>query len=257
VKLFDSHLHLTDAAFTDDRGDVMTRARDAGVSAMVTVASNPADARTAVVLAGAERGVWTTVGLHPHEARDWGPDLMANIAALVDRDVVVALGETGLDFHYDNSPRTLQAQSFEAHLELAAECGLPVVVHSRSADAETEAFIRCFAGRATGVLHCFSGGPGLLETALDAGWHISFSGIITFRNYPDAELVRRVPRDRLLIETDSPYLAPVPHRGRRNEPAFVEHTCRTLAELRGEPAEEIAELTFSNACVLYGIGITE
>jgi TatD DNase family protein len=253
VKLFDSHLHLTDPAFAEDRDAVLLRARKAGVSSMVTVASNAEDARAAAALARVTDGVWATAGLHPHEARDWNHGVMTELRELVDRPEVVALGETGLDFFYDNSPRREQAESFEAHLELAVETDLPVVVHSREADDETASFIRRFAGRARGVLHCFAGGPALLTAGLDAGWHISFSGLVTFRSFGGAELARRVPRERLLIETDSPYLAPAPRRGRRNEPALVAHVCRALAALRGEAAEDVARTTFANACSFYGV----
>jgi TatD DNase family protein len=179
---------------------------------------------------------------------------MDEVTGLCDEPEIVALGETGLDFHYDRSPRREQTESFEAHLDLAARTGLPVVVHSRSADAETAELIRRHAGRVGGVLHCFSGGAALLRAGLDAGWYVSFSGIVTFRSWADAELVRRVPADRLLIETDSPYLAPVPRRGRRNEPALVAHTCAAVAEIRGEAVEAVAEATCGNARALYAIG---
>ena len=253
MKLFDSHLHLTDDAFAEDRAEVLARARESGVCAMVTVASNPEDARAGLTLARSEPDVWSTAGLHPHEARDWAPALMDEIRSLALETDVVAIGETGLDFYYDNSPRVEQTTSFEAHLALAAELGLPAIVHSRSADGETADLIRSWAGRLTGVLHCFSGGRDLLDVGLDAGWYVSFSGIVTFRTYEDADLVRRVPLERLLVETDSPYLAPVPRRGRRNEPAFVEHTCRVVAEHRGESAEVVAAATFRNACALYRV----
>lgn len=254
MKLFDSHLHLTDIAFAEDRADVLARARRAGVTGMTTVASNPADARSCLELARGEDDVWATAGLHPHEAGDWSPGLMDEVTRLSGEPRVVALGETGLDFHYDNAPRARQTESFEAHLALAARTGLPVVVHSRSADSDTAELIRRHAGRVGGVLHCFSGGPALLRAGLDAGWYVSFSGIVTFRSYTDAELVRRVPVDRLLIETDSPYLAPVPRRGRRNEPALVAHTCAAVAGMRGEAVEAVAEATCRNARALYAIG---
>jgi len=253
VKLFDSHLHLTDSAFEEDRTAVLARARRAGVTAMVTVASDPDDARAALDLARRQTGVWCTAGLHPHDAHRWDATAREAISDLARQPKVVALGETGLDFHYDRSPRSTQAASFEAHLDLAAATGLPVVVHSRSADSEMIEFIARYSGRVRGVLHCFSGGAELLEAGLDAGWWISFAGMVTFRSFDGAELVRRVPAERLLIETDSPYLAPVPERGRRNEPAFVGHTCAAVAELRGAAPRDVARQSFDNACAVYGV----
>lgn len=251
---FDSHLHLTDARFEEDRGDVLARAREAGVREMVTVATDPADARRCVELARAESGVWATAGLHPHDAGRFSASLLDEVRELTSLPEVVAVGETGLDFHYDNAPRDLQRESFRAHLELAAETGLPTVVHSREADEETAAILREFAGRCRGVLHCFTGGDALLDAGLEADWHVSFSGILTFGGAAMEAQARRVPEDRLLVETDSPYLAPVPRRGRRNEPAWVLHTCGRLAELRGVPPEQMVAATRRNARAFYGLG---
>ncbi len=253
MKLFDSHLHLTDGAFADDREDAIARAREAGVVGMVTVASNPGDAREAVELANRNEGIWATAGLHPHEACDWTPEHLSALRSLTTQPSVVAIGETGLDYFYDNAPRSEQAMSFEAQLELASDAELPVVVHSRAADEDTIHYIRAFAGRVVGVLHCFSGSAALLEAGLNAGWYISFSGFVTFRKFAGVDLVRRVPADRLLVETDSPYLAPVPLRGRRNEPSLVKHTCAALAEIRGEEVAVMAQCTFQNACRFYGV----
>ena len=255
MKLFDSHSHLTDAAFAEDRDETIARAREAGVAGMVTVASNPGDARRAIDLADRHEGLWATAGLHPHEARGYTPEQLSELRSLAAEPSVVAIGETGLDYFYDDSPRAEQATSFEAQLELASETGLPAVVHSRSADADTISFIRAFSGRAHGVLHCFSGAAALLEAGLEAGWYVSFSGIVTFAKYEGADLVRRVPADRLLVETDSPYLAPVPMRGRRNEPGLVGHTCAALGRIRGEDAEEVARRTLENACRFYGVEV--
>jgi TatD DNase family protein len=257
VKLFDSHLHLSDDAFADDREDVISRARQAGVVGMVTVASNLEDAARALRIATDNDGVWSTAGLHPHEARDWSRDHLPRLRRFTDSRLVVAIGETGLDYFYDNSPRVEQRRAFEAQLELAAELGLPVVVHSRAADEETTEFIRAFDGEVTGVLHCFSGGAELLEAGLEAGWYVSFSGMVTFKKYGDVASVRRVPANRLLIETDSPYLAPVPRRGRRNEPGLVGHTCATIAAMREEVPEAVASATLGNACRFYGVEIPE
>lgn len=247
---FDSHLHLTDRRFDDDREAVLERARRAGVREMVTVGTGPEDARAAIRLASATPGVWATVGLHPHEASRFTDAVLEELRGLAAEPAVVAIGETGLDFHYENSPRDEQRECFRAQMELAAELALPVVVHSRDADRETAGMVRHFAGRVVGILHCFTGGPELLDAGLEAGWSVSFSGIATFA--PElAESVTRVPDDRLLIETDSPYLAPVPKRGRRNEPAFLPFTRAHVANLRDRPEREVAEATRRNARALY------
>ncbi|MEN8144908.1 MAG: TatD family hydrolase [Gemmatimonadota bacterium] len=253
MRLFDSHLHLTDQAFADDRAAVLQRAGEAGVEGMVTVATHPEDAHAALALARVTRGMWCTAGLHPHEAERFGPDTVSTIESLTREPEVVAVGEMGLDFYYDNAPKARQQEAFEAQLELAASTGLPAVVHSREADAQTAAHIQAFKGRARGVLHCFTGGMDLLETALDADWYVSFSGIVSFKAFAAAETVRRVPDDRLLIETDSPYLAPVPNRGRRNEPAFVALTCNVVADIRQGSAEDVASLTLRNAREFYSL----
>lgn len=252
LRLFDSHCHLTAEAFAEDLDAVLARARANGVEEMVTIASDPDDASGAIALARKHVGLRATAGLHPHDAERFGPETESAIRRLLAEPEVVAVGETGLDFFYDNAPRARQRESFEAQVALAGEAGLPVVVHAREADEEVAEVIRGAPG-VHGVLHCFSGGEALLEAGLDAGWHVSFSGIVTFRRFEGAELVRRVPEERLLIETDSPYLAPVPHRGRRNEPAHLAHTCAAVAEIRGVPAERIAEATRRNARRFYGI----
>lgn len=248
--MFDSHCHLTDAQFRDDLDEVLDRAWAAGLTGLVTIASDVADASAAIAVAGRDARIHCTAGVHPHVAGDAAPDAMDRIRELLAHDDVVAIGETGLDFHYDNSPRDVQRRLFEQHLELAADTGYPVVVHSRSADDDTAAMIRA-AGGVTGVLHCFAAGPALLDVALEADWHVSFAGLITFRNFDGADLLRRVPANRLLLETDSPYLAPVPHRGRRNEPAFVVDTCRAAAAIRATDPAGLAALVAANARRFY------
>lgn len=248
--MFDSHCHLTDAQFRDDLDEVLDRAWSAGLTGLVTVASDVADASAAIVVAGRDARIHCTAGVHPHAAADAAPDAIDRIRELLARDEVVAIGETGLDFHYDNSPRDVQRRLFEQHLDLAADTCYPIVVHSRSADDDMAAMIRA-AGGVTGVLHCFAGGPALLDAALEAGWHVSFAGLVTFRNFDGGDLLRRVPAERLLLETDSPYLAPVPHRGRRNEPTFVVETCRAAAAIRGTPPAELAALVAANARRFY------
>lgn len=219
---------------------------------MVTVATDPDDARRAIGLAEAERGVWATAGLHPHDAARFSDGLCQEIEDLARSETVVALGETGLDYHYDHAPREMQLANFRAHLEAGSRTGLPVVVHSRAADGDTAEVLSEFAGRTTGVLHCFTAGETLLKVGLEIGWFVSFSGIVSFADEL-APLVRAVPDARLLIETDSPYLAPVPKRGRRNEPAFLPLTCEAVARLRGTESSAIASLTRANARRFYGL----
>jgi TatD DNase family protein len=249
--LVDTHAHLTDPRFAGEIGEVLERAREAGVYVVVTVASNLADSEQTVALAGAHSGVYATIGIHPHEASSATPQSFERLRELVTHRVV-AIGETGLDFHYDTSPRPIQREVFSRHLELARELNLPVVVHARDADEEVSEIIRS-AGWQRGVLHCFSSGRPLLESALELGWYISFAGMITFTKWESADLLRSVPLDRLLVETDSPYLAPVPHRGKRNEPAFVRLVVERAALLRGESTETLIATTTANAFAFYGI----
>lgn len=253
LRVVDSHAHLTDERLSADASEVVARARAAGVEAVVTVGTDLADSRAAVSLAERLDGVYATVGIHPHSAAEAveEPDAFRRLEALAREPRVVALGETGLDYHYDNAPREAQRYSFGRHLELGRALDLPVVVHARSADEDVISLLREKGAGTRGVLHCFSGGRALLETALELGWHISFAGMITFRSYTDAELLRAVPLDRILVETDSPYLAPVPHRGKRNEPAYVPLVARRAAELRGEDPVHLARATLSNARSFY------
>lgn len=251
---FDSHCHLTDEKLASELPDVRARAREAGVERIVTVASDLADSRGVAELVRKTDGVWGTAGIHPHDAASAGASDLEEVATLArSEEKVVAIGETGLDFYYDNSPREEQITLFERHVDLAGELGLPLVVHSRSADAETGRVIARFGSEVRGVLHCFTGGLQLLETALDAGWYVSFAGIVSFKKFDGQEAVRRVPGDRLLIETDAPYLAPVPMRGKRNEPAYVRYVCDALAGIRGETSEALAASTTANALRFYGL----
>jgi TatD DNase family protein len=250
--MFDSHCHLTDARFADDLATVLQRAWDAGLTGLVTIASDADDAAVAWDLTRTDPRIRSTAGVHPHAAAAAVPSDLQRILELLQRPAVVAVGETGLDYHYDNSPRDTQRDLFQWHLQTAADMDMPVVVHSRSADDDMAAMIRDARGVA-GVLHCFSGGAALMDTALDADWYISFAGMVSFRNFDAADLVRAVPAHRLLVETDSPYLAPVPHRGRRNEPAFVVETCRALARIRDEDPAALALATARNAAAFYGL----
>jgi TatD DNase family protein len=259
TRFFDTHCHLTDAAFRDDREAVFRRAAEAGVRRMVTIASNVADAEAAASLAAGRDGLWSTAGVHPHEAGTAEPDAVDRIRAVASNahGVVVAVGETGLDYHYDNAPRDVQRRLFAAHLGLGEELGMPVVVHAREADDDVAAALRDMPAGTSGVLHCFTGGERAFEQAMDAGWYVSFSGIASFKSFGAADLLREVPLDRLLIETDAPYLSPVPLRGRRNEPAHVPHVARAVAEHLGRDPDDVAEVTWQNACRFYGLPDTD
>jgi TatD DNase family protein len=252
--LTDSHAHLADARILPEVDAVVERALAAGVARIVSVATGPDDWDTGLELAGRFPGVVaTTAGIHPHRATAATTGALARVRALLDDPRVVAVGETGLDHHYDFAPREAQHASFVRHLELSAETGKPVIVHSREADEELRAVLREHGGGTVGVLHSFAGGRELLEDALALGWYASFSGMVTFRSFAAEALLRLVPADRIMVETDTPYLAPAPHRGRTNEPAFVVEVARRCAELRGEPFEAFAAATLENARRFYGL----
>ena len=252
MQLIDSHAHLADERLLPEVEGIVERARAAGLAGIVSIATDAEDARTNLGLAERFADVWCTAGIHPHAASTASDEAFAAVQALAAHPKVVALGETGLDYHYDFSPREVQRAAFARHLELARETGLPVIVHAREADDDLRALLR-EAGRGTvGVLHSFSSGRALLEEALAIGWYASFSGMITFKKFDALDLVRMVPADRIMVETDAPYLAPVPHRGRTNEPAFVVHTARRAAEIRGEDTEEFAARTLENTRRFYG-----
>jgi len=256
-ELFDSHAHLDFADFAHDRDDVLERARTAGVAGVVAVGSGRGLESRAAAAALAQRhaDVWATVGIHPHDADLADDAALAALRELAARPRVVAIGEIGLDYHYDHAPRPRQRDAFAAQLRLAREVGLPVVIHTREADDDTLAILRTEGVPRGGVLHCFSGDERLAAAGLALGLFVSFSGILTF---PKAERLRAVardvvPLDRTLLETDSPYLAPVPLRGRRCEPAYVAHTARKLAELHGTTLEATARITTANVRRLFGL----
>ncbi|MFL5538575.1 MAG: TatD family hydrolase [Longimicrobiaceae bacterium] len=252
MQLIDAHAHLADERILPEVEGVVARAREAGLAGVVSIATDAEDARTNLGLAERFADVWSTAGIHPHAASTASDEAFSVVRALIGHPRVVALGETGLDYHYDFSPREVQREAFARHLELARETGLPVIVHAREADDDLRALLR-EAGRGTvGVLHSFSSGRALLEEALALGWYASFSGMITFKKFDGLDFVRMVPADRIMVETDTPYLAPVPHRGKTNEPAFVVHTARRAAEIRGEDPDELAAQTVENTCRFYG-----
>ena len=255
ARFIDSHAHLADPAFDEDRDAVVRRARLTGAIAVVCIGESLVAADRARRLADAHPGfVYHTAGVHPHDAAgfDRERDVPA-IRAHLDAGAV-AVGECGLDYHYDHSPRERQREALAAQLALAADTGRPVVVHTREAEDDTRAML-ADAARAgvRGVLHCFTGTAALAEAGLDAGWCVSFSGIVTFRKWTDEALLRLVPDDRLLVESDAPYLAPVPHRGRRNEPAWVSLTLARVAAARGVDAAALGDVVVANAVRLFGL----
>jgi len=245
----DTHCHLGAEPFDADRAAVIARARRAGVTRMIVVADSAPASRQAGTIAE-EFDLYATAGVHPHEASSWCPAVAAEITECFADPRVVAVGETGLDYHYDHSPRETQRAAFADQLALGVEHHLPVVIHSRSADRDMVAMLA--DTDATCILHSFSSGPDLLAAALDRDAYISFSGMVTFKSWKDLDAVRAVPDHRLLIETDSPYLAPVPHRGQRNEPAFVIRVAERVAEIRGTTPEAVATLTTHNAARCFG-----
>lgn len=249
--LVDSHCHLADAAFAGDVDRVVERAVRAGVGHVVVVGESRDAAARALALAAAHPALSATAGVHPHTATDWTDGADAWLAGALADQRVVAAGEMGLDYHYDHSPRDRQRAAFDAQLGIAGAAGKPAVIHARDADDDVAAILRNHP-RTVAILHSWSSGPGLLETALALGHYVSFSGMVTFRSWRQDDAIRAVPADRLLVETDAPYLAPVPHRGRRNEPAFAAVVARRVAEVRGIGFEELAALTTANAVRVFG-----
>lgn len=247
--LIDSHCHLDHANFADEVEAVVRRAHDVGVNAMLTISTTLAAFPNVLALAERFERVFCTVGVHPHEAAATGPVAAAELVRLASHPKVVGIGECGLDFYYNRSPQDIQIACFLEHIAAARESGLPLVVHTRDADLATTAILRQeqAKGAFSGVLHCFSSGPELAQAAVDLGFYISFSGILTFKkNDALRAIARTLPAARLLVETDAPYLAPVPMRGRRNEPAFVGHTVVALSACRDEPVAATVERTGAN-----------
>lgn len=252
--LIDSHCHLDFPDFAEEREAVIDRARAAGIAGMLSICTRMRDFPAISALAESHPGIWCTVGVHPHEAEDAAALDPAALAAAAKHRRVVGLGEAGLDFYYEYSPRDIQESVFRTHIAAAREIGLPVVIHTRDADAETVRILDEEQARGPfgGVIHCFSASAEVAETALHHGMYISFSGIVTFKNAEAVrDVARTVPLDRLLVETDAPYLAPVPVRGKRCEPAFTAHTARFVAELRGLSPEQLAAQTTDNFFRLF------
>jgi TatD DNase family protein len=248
VQFFDSHCHVHDDRMPGGTDAAVRAARDAGVTTMITVGCDRATSLAAIAVAEAHEGVWATVGLHPHEASDG----VETIVDLFDHPDVVAVGEAGLDYYYDHSPRDAQRAAFAEQVGLAHRLDLPLVIHTRDAWDDTFDVLTAEGVPELTIFHCFTGGPGEVRRCLDAGAAVSFSGIVTFKGAADVQdAVRLVPLDRLLIETDAPYLAPVPHRGRTNQPAWVPAVARFIADLRDVPIETIAHATAHNGATWF------
>jgi TatD DNase family protein len=249
--LVDSHCHLDFPDFAAEREAVIARARETGIGTIVTICTRLDEFAAVREIAEAHDNIWCSVGAHPHEAADHAEAAATELAALAAHPRVIGIGETGLDFHYNHSPHDVQERVFRAHIAAVQESRLPLIVHAREADDEIAGILK-ETRPAAGVLHCFSSGRGLAEAALELGFYISISGIVTFRNAEDLRaIVRDVPLDRLLVETDAPYLAPVPYRGKRNEPAFVAATAAAVAALKGIEPDALAEATTDNFFRLF------
>ncbi len=259
TNLIDTHCHLTDPTLLGQIDDVLTRAAEAGVDRSITVAIEPADWDAGLRLIEAHEALYLVAGLHPHEAKQMGPDTLERLETILAHPRTVALGEIGLDFHYDLSPRDRQREAFALQLQMARRLGLPAVVHSREAMDETIALLdeQGMSGQPV-VIHCFTGTAEEAERIIERGWHISFAGVVTFKNARQIQAAARVvPPERMLIETDSPYLSPAPLRGvRPNEPAHVVHTLRFLAGIREMPETDLGRQCVRNAEAVFGLSDT-
>jgi TatD DNase family protein len=252
--LIDSHCHLDFADFATERDAVVERARAAGLRRMITISTRTGAFDSISRLAETYEDVFCTVGTHPHHAHEEAEISQDRLVDLARHPKCVGIGEAGLDYHYDKTPRDIAARVFRTHIAAARQSGLPIVIHARDADADVAAILLDEIGKGAfkGLLHCFTASAVLAEAALSLGLFISFSGVLTFKNsQPLREIARTVPLDRLLVETDAPYLAPVPYRGKRNEPAFVAATAKTLADVKGVSMQTIANETSANTLRLF------
>lgn len=254
MQVFDTHCHLDDEKFSEDREEAWQRMREAGVLRCVCVGSDLKSSEKCIRIADAHEGVWAAAGIHPHEAKDAPSDYLERLEALLQTDKAVALGEIGLDFYYDLSPRDIQRKVMDEQIELALKTDQPVIFHIRDAHGEMIDYFRARKKLPRGIIHCFSGSAETAKEYVKMGFYISFAGPLTFKKAPNLwAAAQAAPLDRLLVETDSPYLAPEPLRGRRNEPANVVWTLKKLAALRELPEEEMARITWENACRIYGL----
>lgn len=254
--LVDSHCHLDFDVFDEDRRETIQRARDAGVVAMVTICTRVTKFEEIRAIAETDDNIWCSVGIHPHQVEEEPVATVEDLASRATHPKVIAIGETGLDYYYDNSPRRLQETSFRTHIAASRETGLPLIVHTRDADEDMADILEDEMGKGAfpGVLHCFSSGRRLAERALNIGFYISISGIVTFKNAQDLrDIVKDVPVERILVETDAPFLAPIPNRGKRNEPAFVTNTAAKVAELKGMDNQALSAASTENFFRLFSM----
>lgn len=258
MKFVDSHCHLNYKDFEGEAiADILARAKDVGITKFLNICTDVEEADAIIKTAEAHPEVYASVGVHPHDAEPGlealnRKDMTKWLIEHANHPKVVALGETGLDFYYDHSPRDHQADSFRAHLDAAVETKLPVIVHTRSANPETIEILKAYEGRITGVIHCFSETRWLAEESLKLGFYISISGIATFKKSQEIrDIILDIPAEKLLVETDAPFLAPVPHRGKRNEPAYMIETAKLVADLKGLSLQEVAEITTNNFHTLF------
>jgi TatD DNase family protein len=255
--LIDSHAHIQGKEYDGEVETVIQRARELGIESIIAVggAGDMSSNTDAIVLADSFPNVYATVGMHPHDAKDVTDEQLGQLKELTSHPRVVAVGETGLDYYYNHSPSDVQRRVFNQFIRMARETGLPIVVHERDA-AQEAAELLCAedAGKLSGVIHCFTGNYEAACSYLDLGFYLSFTGIITFKNAGALrDVVRKVPLERMLVETDSPYLTPVPHRGKRNEPAYVRFVAETIASVKGISLEEVARVTTTNGRTLFKI----
>ena len=252
--LVDSHCHLDFDVFDEDRQETIQRARNAGVATMVTICTRVTRFDEIRAIAESDENIWCSVGIHPHQAEEEPVISVDDLVSRAAHPKVIGIGETGLDYYYDNSPRELQETSFRTHIAASRETGLPLIVHTRDADDDMADILEDEMGKGAfpGVLHCFSSGRNLAERALDIGFYISLSGIVTFKNAQDLRnIAKDVPVDRILVETDSPFLAPIPNRGKRNEPSFVVDTAAKVAELQDVDKDALSIASTENFFRLF------
>ncbi|MGB9735738.1 MAG: YchF/TatD family DNA exonuclease [bacterium] len=261
IKIYDSHAHLNFEDYDKDREEVIQRAFDTGITFIINIGSGMGIKGNydAISIANTHDNIYATVGLHPHEASLFNQDMLQEISRLADEPKVIAIGEVGLDYHYMHSPKEAQIKAFESFIELARQKRLPLVIHTRDANKEAMHILkRLYAGDVSGVIHSYGGDMELAEEALDLGFYLSINGIVTFKNAQSLrDAIAQLPVDRLLIETDCPFLAPVPHRGKRNEPAYTSFVLKAISEIKHMDEEKLSEILLNNAKNAFGIGIPQ